>query len=156
MINEPRYIETPQELDAAALLETAARIETPEADAAFPAEPLFAVPPQEVVANPAFREVESAAAALLLTKFEAWRYEDEVRILVKLTEDQREGALYFAELNESSIQPSVVIVGPRCSVTRSEIDAAISGYSTPISVVQAKLSTTSFEVIEDASGFSRD
>jgi hypothetical protein len=113
------------------------------------------VPPPWVDANPAFREVARVAEALLLTKFKAWRYEDEVRMLVKLREDQRKGALYFADLDES-IQPSTVIVGPRCSVTKGEIQAAAAGYPMPIAVVQATLSPTLFAVVEDANGFNGD
>jgi hypothetical protein len=154
VVQEPRYVEAREALDAVALLAAAARIETPEADAAFrEAETVFVVPPQAVVANPAFREVENIVRALLLTKFKAWGYEDEVRILPGLREDQKEGTLYFADLDES-IQPSVVIGGPRCSVTKSEIESAVSGYSMPITVVQAMLSPTSFEVLEEAIQFS--
>jgi len=96
--------------------------------------------------------VERVVRTLLLTKFKAWSYEDEVRILLGLRKDQRKGALYFAELDES-IQPSVLIIGPRCSITKSEIEAAVTGYSTPITIVRAVLSPTSFEVVEDTRGF---
>jgi hypothetical protein len=157
-VQEACYVETQQALNADALLAAAAQIETPEADVAFQETVVverFRVPPPAVVANPAFSEVEKVVKALLLTKFKAWDYEDEVRILIGLREDQKEDTLYFAEFDEN-IQPSMVIVGPRCSVTKSEIEGAISGYSMPITIVQARLSPASYEVIEDTSGFNRD
>jgi len=71
-----------------------------------------------------------------------------------LQESQKDGELYFANLDEN-ILPSMVILGPRCSLTAGELDqlnTAIRGYSTPITVTQAMLSSTSFEVIEDPIG----
>ena len=93
------------------------------------------------------------ASALLLTKFVDLRYEDEVRILLGLREDQRKDNLYFATFDEN-IQPSMVIVGARCTITPGEIEAAVSSYSTSITVVQAMLSPTSFEVVEDGCGLA--
>jgi hypothetical protein len=91
------------------------------------------------------------AEQILLTKFDAWRYENEVRMFVALKQEQKRGDLYFAELNQH-IRPSTVILGPRCTTTEKEIKAAIAkgGYSTPITVVRTMLSPNSFQVIDQA------
>jgi hypothetical protein len=62
---------------------------------------------------------------MLLTKFDAWRYENEVRLFIALKQEQKRGALYFAEFDEQ-IQPSTITLGPRCPIPPEEIDAAVS------------------------------
>lgn len=94
-----------------------------------------------------FQECVEIFKQMLLTKFERWDYEDEVRVLFELKEEQRQGSLYFAELEER-IQPSEMILGIRCSISEKEIEKAINCYSTPIRVVRAELSPSFFQVIE--------
>jgi hypothetical protein len=150
-LEEVRYVESPEQIDADNVLVAAAGIETPEADAAYTGSGRvqFIQPPPSVADNPRFRVVGKMVKARLLTKFEAWRYEDEVRLFLDLREDQRRGDLYFADFDEN-IQLSQIILGPRCSITSSEIEAAVSIYPVPITVVQATLSPNAFEVIEDS------
>ena len=84
---------------------------------------------------------------LLLTKFEAWKYEDEVRVFIELKEEQKRGCNYFADLDDN-FQPVSLILGPRCRTTDREIASAISAYSTPIKIVRTMLAPDSFQVIE--------
>jgi len=48
---------------------------------------------------------------LLLTKFEAWKYEDEVRVFIELKEEQKRGCHYFADLDDD-FQPASLIPWP--------------------------------------------
>jgi hypothetical protein len=95
---------------------------------------------------------EQATKRTLLTKFDAWRYEDEVRVFIELKPEQQQGGLFFAEFDQQ-IQPSTVILGPRCSEPRQMVEAAIGGYSPPITVIHTMLSPTSFEVVDQSCDF---
>jgi hypothetical protein len=88
---------------------------------------------------------------LLLTKFDAWRYENEVRAFVELKREQQRGDYYFAEFDDH-LRPRLVILGPRCTTAEGDIEAAIRGYSPPITVVRTMLSPDSFQVIEKKIG----
>ncbi len=135
-VHEPRYVENLSVLDHRYVLEAAAQQNTLAAN------------------DPLFQDAQRVMMALLLTKFEGWRYEDEIRIWALLKPDQKYDNLYFAEL-DADILPNIVILGPRCSLTTGEREAittSIRGYSVSIPIVQAMLSPTSFEVLEDPSG----
>jgi hypothetical protein len=127
----PCYVASRQEVDTGlrVLLDAAARVHE--------------LRPADVEA--CMKVVES----MLLTKFAAWRYEDEVRLFVVLKQEQKLGDLYFAELDDH-IQPSTVILGARCTATEEDIKSAISKYSPPITVVRTMLSSNSFQVVEQA------
>jgi hypothetical protein len=83
---------------------------------------------------------------MLDTKAKVWLYENEMRMYLKLLPEQKHRNFYFAEFDEN-IQPSEMILGPRCCVPASEIEDATNGYSPPIKIVQAMLSPSSFEVV---------
>ena len=54
---------------------------------------------------------------LIYTKFEHWKYEEEIRVVVKLKEEAvEEGPLHFFHFN-SDLQLAEVILGHRCSLT---------------------------------------
>jgi DUF2971 family protein len=135
-IQEPVYVESWEEVDADIFLSAVAR-------GAKNLKP----------SDPEFQDAQKLLMKMYLTKFKAWSYEDEARIFIRLKEDQKQGNLYFAEFDEN-IRPSMVIVGARCSLAASRIEAAISGYALRIKVVQAMLSPNSFEVIEDVRGLA--
>jgi hypothetical protein len=88
----------------------------------------------------------AAIRRMLLTKFSAWKYEDEVRVFIELKDEQKRGPHCFAELNDK-FQPTSLILGPRCRTTDREITGAISGYPAPINVVRTVLASHSFQVI---------
>jgi Protein of unknown function (DUF2971) len=89
----------------------------------------------------------AAIRRLLLTKFEAWKYEDEVRVFCELKNEQKRGCHYFAELDDN-FRPVSLMLGPRCRTSDREIESATSGYSAPIRVVRTVLAPNSFQVIE--------
>lgn len=88
---------------------------------------------------------------ILFTKFAGWEYEDEVRLYA--TRDEEENGLYFADFGEN-LRLREVIVGHRCCVERGEILAALTSYPEPVDIRKARLSFTSFEVVEDVDGFA--
>jgi hypothetical protein len=61
--------------------------------------------------------------------------------------------MYFADFNDI-LRLREVIVGHRCCVERGEILAALTSYAEPVKIIEARLSYTSFEVIEDVDGFT--
>jgi len=94
---------------------------------------------------------EDFMSHILYTKFAGWAYEGEVRVYTERTEE--DNGLYFADFNEK-LKLKEVIAGHRCCVERSEILAALTSYAEFVEVRKARLSSTTFEVIEDANGFT--
>jgi Protein of unknown function (DUF2971) len=94
-----------------------------------------------------------------LLKFKGWDYENEVRVLRVLDHDLRNGELIWREGPSyfnfgEKLALREVIAGVRCTVSRSEIEEKLRGYSPPIKVLKARLSCESFQVIEDPNGFA--
>lgn len=84
---------------------------------------------------------------VLATKFEHWRYEDEVRIFSSIEEKDTESGLCFAPFSENLILAEVIL-GVRCEVTETKIQKVIRDIMPPIRVVKAKLDSSSFSIIE--------
>lgn len=89
-------------------------------------------------------------AAILGTKYESWRYEDEVRVWGKLTEI--EDGSYYMEFGES-LALVEVIAGIRCTVPKSGIERAIGDAKGRVKITKARAGYGQFEVIEDPEGF---
>ena len=98
------------------------------------------------------QEAEELIRKILLTKFQAWKYEDEVRVFVKRKLDNKDGDYYFYMFDEN-IRLTHVIAGLRCTVPRIIIEKELSCYPEHIEIVKARLSPNAFEVIEDTRGF---
>src|SRR5204863_8712957 len=61
---------------------------------------------------------------LLFTKFEDWRYEDEIRVSVLLDKDTETNGLYFMDWSDE-LKLVEVIVGLRSSTCRRELERAL-------------------------------
>lgn len=85
---------------------------------------------------------------LLATKFEDWRYENEFRIFVDLTQHESEGGLYFCYFDSDLVLTSVVL-GARCSVPIGQVRKLVSQYPHKVRVTQARMAFTKYEVTED-------
>jgi hypothetical protein len=83
---------------------------------------------------------------ILWTKFEAWWYENEVRGYA--TRDEEEDGISFKDFDDD-LKLREVIVGHRCCVERSEVLTALASYREPVEIIKARLSYTSFDVVED-------
>jgi hypothetical protein len=92
-----------------------------------------------------FQDCMRIIRRMLLTKFDAWRYEDELRMFIEQKEDQRQGAFYFAEFDEQ-IQLRSIVLGARCTTPSKHIELVTAGYSPAITVVRAALSPKAFQV----------
>lgn len=87
---------------------------------------------------------------LLLTKYEHWRYEDEARILVKLSSKlPRENGSYFFPFSRKLVLRDVIL-GPlsELSIDRVRQDVR-SAYGKAASVTQARLAFKQFAVVYD-------
>lgn len=83
---------------------------------------------------------------LLCTKYSHWRYENEIRIFVRLEEMDTTLGLYFASFSEQLALRSV-IVGHRSAVTRAELNDALGDLGPTVSVWKARLAFKSFKVV---------
>jgi hypothetical protein len=90
------------------------------------------------------QEYEEIIEKILLTKFQAWDYEDEVRVFLELA--NQDGPYYFCTFDEN-IRLVQVIIGFRCDATRNTIEEKLRGYPDHIEIIQAKLSLDSFEIV---------
>jgi hypothetical protein len=85
---------------------------------------------------------------LLRTKFHDWKYEDEVRLFVQLKHETRESGLYFCDFS-SQFNLREVVLGPRCELPTSGINALVSQYPSEVRVKKSKIAFSSFRVIEN-------
>ena len=93
---------------------------------------------------------EATADRWIRTKYEGWRYEDEVRVLPRLESRDPETGLYFAEFQKAIVLKEI-IAGPLCSETQA-IKAAIPTESTQ-SVMLVRLAHRSFDIVTDQRGW---
>lgn len=82
---------------------------------------------------------------VLLHKYEAWRYEDEIRLMVAL--DTRDGEHAFRSFDEEQLMPREVIIGARYPAKDVEqVRAAVTGYSDSPRIYRAALRSDRFEM----------
>ncbi|MDX1915959.1 MAG: DUF2971 domain-containing protein [Methylophilus sp.] len=96
---------------------------------------------------------------ILYTKFSDWGYEDEVRVVVKLStpeinSEDPSKSLYFSDFS-SQFNLKEVIVGVRSDVSKVQIENALQDakYSN-VQILKARLAFKSFRVVPNLSGFS--
>ena len=89
------------------------------------------------------------AQAMLFTKYENWKYEEEIRVWTTLNDIDQ--GLYFADFGEN-LRLVTVILGARCTVTKKEIVEVLRGPSTDISFVKARAGFREFEIVRDRRG----
>ena len=97
--------------------------------------------------NPTFQE--SAMNRILTTKFSHWKYERERRVFAGLDTPDSDGNFY-ADFSEQ-LKLTGVIVGPRSSVSRSEMNDALkfAQITDPIKSFKARLAFKSFRVVKN-------
>jgi hypothetical protein len=86
---------------------------------------------------------EESINQLLFTKFEDWKYEDEMRNWFRL--DERVGDHYFYPFDEH-IRLREIIAGPLCKITEDEIRKALRDI-TDVDVIKGRLAFRSFRVV---------
>ncbi|MBI1397986.1 MAG: DUF2971 domain-containing protein [Betaproteobacteria bacterium] len=96
-------------------------------------------------------EGEAYVRELLLTKFNDWAYEDEVRVFTDLKTPDKATGLHFVDFGEN-LRLREVIAGPLCNTKVSQIRSAISEYD-HVNVLKARLAFGSFRVVKNEKGF---
>lgn len=84
--------------------------------------------------------------ALLYTKFESWRYEQEWRLLLKLSDLQSEGGLHFRAFDDR-LKLTEVIVGAECSISFDEIRKLVKTHHPIANSVGARMAYGSFNMV---------
>lgn len=81
------------------------------------------------------------------TKFEDWRYENEMRVYVQLDHDSRESGLYFYPFDTSLVLKEIVL-GPRCELPAESLKALLGANESEVMVIKSTLASHSFSVVE--------
>ncbi|MDF3086372.1 DUF2971 domain-containing protein [Burkholderia sola] len=84
--------------------------------------------------------------AMLLTKFEAWRYEKEYRVVAEL-QDKGEDGHYYAEFGEN-LMLREVIIGVRCEASQQDVVQWVGELGHDVHIRKARLAFRQFEVTE--------
>jgi len=85
---------------------------------------------------------------LLLTKSHHWRYEDERRMLITLSNATKEGGLYFRPFDED-MRLSEVILGPRCDLKQKYVSQLTRKLNLCAIVFRSRLEFGGFRVIRN-------
>jgi hypothetical protein len=99
----------------------------------------------EIKINPAQINTE-LLFELLFWKFQDWAYEQETRILVRLDECDKDGALYFYPFSDDLVLKEI-IVGSRCKKTPKDILRLGDLGTKNIEVIKSRLAFKSYRVI---------
>jgi hypothetical protein len=87
---------------------------------------------------------------LLLTKFSNWKYEDEVRIITSL--DEQQDGMFFYDFTAEFRLKGVILGARSASSLEGEVRGALIAYSSPIEIRKGRLSTELFQIEADVIG----
>jgi len=96
-------------------------------------------------------DAQRATHTLLYSKFDDWKYEDEVRVTARLDPDTEEDGFFFKNW-DGDLRLREVVVGMRSPTCKRQIQRALDGYDDDVAIVQAKASDHSFAVVENLDG----
>lgn len=122
-----------------------------EVDKTMVAEVIYAITPQKIpVDKKTNRPVlsETLMKNLLRTKFDDWKYEDEMRLFVELDHNTRESGLYFFYFS-AQFQLREVILGPRCELPLASIRTIVKDFSPAVTVIKSRIAFRSFRVVKN-------
>lgn len=89
---------------------------------------------------------EAFMKRVLLTKFENWRYEDEVRAFIGLDHNTVERGLYFKDFDDD-IRLREVILGPLCVIPIKAVCSMVDALYDNVEIVKAELAYKYFKVV---------
>jgi Protein of unknown function (DUF2971) len=98
--------------------------------------------------NPSKGLDEEFVSRLISTKSAHWKYEDEVRVQVKLDEGTIEDGSYFYPLDDELALREVVL-GPLCGMSVDAVQALVDSLYPSIPVRKARLAFKFFQVVPD-------
>lgn len=119
--------------------------------AALVSDVIYAERPEAIPIDPVTNQpaaTEELVNRLLRTKFHDWRYEQEMRLFVKLDPKTKESGRYFYDFSDDFALREIVL-GPRCKVPIERVRTVVKGYSPAVSVTQARIAFRSFRVLKD-------
>ena len=87
------------------------------------------------------------ADRLVSTKFEDWRYEQEVRLFIKLDPGTELAGLYFYNFCDS-LKLREVIVGAASTLTRNQVCVALGDLAGEVMVKKARMAFNAFQIVE--------
>jgi len=97
--------------------------------------------------NPGFDDAQT----MLFTKFDHWKYEQEIRLWAELN-DSDEG-LFYADFGEE-LELKKVIAGARCPLSLPEIKQALGSLAERVTIIKGRAGFTKFEIVKDKRGFN--
>ncbi|MBN3816748.1 DUF2971 domain-containing protein [Paraburkholderia sp. Se-20369] len=84
--------------------------------------------------------------AMLLTKFDAWRYEGEYRVMADLQDREQDGH-YYADLGDH-LALREVIIGARCEASQEQVASWIGDIGHDVEIRKARLAFKEFKIVE--------
>ncbi|MFP3549772.1 DUF2971 domain-containing protein [Paraburkholderia sp. SIMBA_049] len=85
--------------------------------------------------------------AMLLTKFEAWRYEKEHRVLAELKDRDEKDGFYYVEFGQQMTLREMVI-GVRCEVSQREVATCVGDLDSRVEIRKARLAFNDYRLVE--------
>jgi len=89
---------------------------------------------------------EEMMLRVLATKFEGWKYEDEVRVFVNLEEIDNATGLYYKNFGKDLFLKEIII-GPKCHFGVSDIKNILTKYKEEVKIIPSRLAFRSYKVI---------
>jgi hypothetical protein len=86
---------------------------------------------------------------LMCTKYEGWKYENEVRVLVELKEKDSSG-LYFTDFKGNMVLKEIFL-GPRSKLNVDQVAKYLCSYNLEVNVYKSRAAFTKYEVVKDKS-----
>ena len=112
---------------------------------------IYAKTPMKIRVNPKTGRpilTQDIMDKLIRTKFHDWKYEDELRLFVKLDHSTVESGMYFKPFDSDLILREVIL-GPRCELPIASIRSMIGSFSPSVKVVKSRIAFSSFRVIRN-------
>lgn len=92
--------------------------------------------------------VDRFLTRLRYTKFDGWKYENEVRQLVSLRSLKPQLGLYFLPFSKDLVLREVIL-GSRCNLPIDSIKRLVKSYTPSVRVLRSRIAFSRFAVIED-------
>ena len=87
-----------------------------------------------------------------ITKYEHWRYEEEVRLILCLNETIKEDGHCFKQFDEDLVLKEIIL-GARWPVGKARVQSVLGKPSGSVTITKARLAFKSFSVVTDKRGF---
>lgn len=92
---------------------------------------------------------------LLTTKFEHWRYEDEVRLILLLNGAPGDGGHNFVPFGDG-LRLREVITGPRCKLSSANLRSMVKAAGHRASIIRGRLAFRTFKVVRNRAADKRE